>query len=116
MTVLHQYKISFFKKEILNRIFYGMKSINPLLDQLITDDQTVDDVDESLEAINALLNGDINEINYSGQSLNTIVASPLITLIYDDPEYDANSSHFSLPTSEFKIITEAWRDYLIKNQ
>ncbi|WEK20376.1 MAG: hypothetical protein P0Y49_04380 [Candidatus Pedobacter colombiensis] len=115
MSVIQNYKINFFKRDILNRIYFGMNSSSNLLDQFITDDQKIEDVIETLEALIALKNGEISKMDYSSQSLVTIVANANNAAIYDRPDYTSNSPQFSISTQDLIIIVEAWKDYIVKN-
>ena len=109
MNILSQYHVIFFKKLIYNNVFYGANTINQLLDQFITEDQTIDDAAETIEALDSLLNEEIIKIHYSGQSLITLVANRVTSSIYDDP--NLNSS-FSLPTLDLKLIMQEWKHFL----
>ena len=112
MDLIKQYKINFFHKNIHGRPYYGMTSVNHLLSQLITDDQHEDDVVETIEAFRSLLNGEINNIEYSGESLTTIVADTSSVSIYDNPNFNNNTEKFSLPTADFFELVKLWIKYL----
>lgn len=112
MDVLEHYNIKFFKKNILSRVYYGMNSINSLLDQLITDDQNIEDVNETIDALNSLISGQINNIEYSSQSLTTIIANLYVAKIYDIPNFNSSSKNFTLPTTDLLIIVNAWKNFI----
>lgn len=111
--MIGQYKIKFYRKNLHGRILFGMNSINSLLDQFVTQDQKLSNIDETLDAVNALLNGEINEINYTRDSGDTVIANNQTTTLYDDPNLSINSPKFSLPTSDFKLIIEAWKNFVL---
>jgi len=84
-------------------VFYDLSATKQLL-------ESIDDV------ITNPLDGDIF---YPTQGLQLSIIGPHITKIYDDQDkfYENQNSptaDFELPTSDFKEIVEAWRDYLVK--
>lgn len=112
MSVIQQYKVNFFKNTIHGSVYNGVNTINPLLDAFLSEDQTLEDVNETIDALNTLLNAEIANVNFSGESLITIVADQSTSTIYELPNYNPNTLSYSLPTVDLKELAEAWRDYL----
>lgn len=112
MNMLQQYNVRFFKKSIHGTIFYGANTVNSLLDQFISEDQIPEDAFETIRALEDVISGSIIEINYSGQSLITLISNSSMSNIYEDPNFGSDSSHFLLPTSDLKMIMEAWAEFL----
>ncbi|OCX52110.1 hypothetical protein BEL04_11480 [Mucilaginibacter sp. PPCGB 2223] len=113
--ILDLYKVNFsssvdFPK--LNRI----SSINTTMSQLIGDHYRLSEVNRLLFGINAVLNNDIPIYDTYTQSLQILITDVSTTRIYIDlDDYEADNSippDFTLPTKDFKVIVEAWRDYL----
>lgn len=114
MNIIAQYNVRFFRKDIHGSIFNGLNTISPLLDQLISDDQNIEDVNETIDALNAVIAGEVNSINYSGESQITLVANSTSATIYADPEYDNTTPSFSLPTEDLKELAQEWKDFLMR--
>lgn len=112
MSLIQQYKVRFFKNTIHGSVYNGINTINPLLDAFLSEDQTFEDVNETIDALSALLNAEITNMNFSGESLITIVADQNTSTIYEVPNYDAKTLSYSLPTVDLKGLVEVWRDYL----
>lgn len=112
MDIIKKYNINFFKKNIHGHLYYGMTSVNRFLNQLITDDQHEQDVNETIDAITLLLNGEINSVEYSGESLTTIIADSSNARIYDVPNFTTSSEKFTLPTADFFEVIKLWKKYL----
>ncbi|MFP5041929.1 hypothetical protein [Parasediminibacterium sp. JCM 36343] len=112
--ILELYKISFYKKLILGNYMKLMSSNNDYLSQFITDFYTLDSANELISGINSILNDEISLIDYSTESLVTLVMDKTISKIYAYAEYNSSTSYFSLPTIHLKIISEEWLDYLTK--
>lgn len=114
--ILNQYKVSFSIKTFFNQNFKSMHTINDMLTVYIMDHNT------PLQA-NLLIN-EINEVlqetkilgGWDTQSLYFCRITPDKTQIYSDLESWKENNNiepdFVLPTSDFKSIVEAWRDYL----
>ncbi|MGZ3873965.1 MAG: hypothetical protein ACXVJD_13665 [Mucilaginibacter sp.] len=53
------------------------------------------------------------------QSMQIALITSLVTNIYEDMDaYEHNNSiapSYSLPTRDFQVIVQAWRDYLLKS-
>lgn len=94
-----------------------MRSISYSLDSIIANFRNVIDCDNLIETINRRSNISQNgEIIYPTQSLQIIAISYTLTKIYHDMEaYDLNPNitpDYSLPTSDFKEIVKAWRNFV----
>lgn len=114
MSVLNNYNVQFFIP--LN---YGGKCIsttNGWMSQLIGDHNTIQTINFVLNNVNQVLNGNIN--HWIGENLGMQIAYVELneTKIYKDSEdWHTNNNitpDFILPTAHFKVIAEAWRDYL----
>lgn len=114
MSILNDYKVQFF-----NRPSYGkqISTINTWLSAYISDYYYIDAINRLLDKnISRVLSGEI--INGGGQTQSSYLANITIseTKIYKDMEAweeDNNiAPDFVLPTLHFKVILEAWRDYL----
>jgi hypothetical protein len=115
MNILTNYKVQFTNKPGFgNQIF----TINTWLSAYINDHYYIEEAER-------LLNGNINRvisreiIKGGGQTQSLYFAEIGIseTKIYQDLEaWELNNNitpDFVLPTIDFKIIVEAWRDYLV---
>ena len=113
MSIIKDYKVSFFKREILGSPVLGMLSVNGYLSQYISEANNIKDADSTINAIKSVLDGEIEKIESTLNSMVTISMDINTTKIYDDPIYDVHTMHFSLPTIHFKELALAWRDFLL---
>lgn len=116
-SVLNQYKVKFFTT-IGNGIHNRITSINDLLSQVIWDSYTIYDANVLLTGISSILNNN-ETIQFNTNSLQVIVVDRNVTKLYEDfNTYNADNTitpYFTLPTSDFKVIVEEWRNYLLKS-
>ncbi len=88
------------------------------LAQYINDHYTLDEADRLLSGINEVLKGKTPLGGGATQSLQLGRVEITSTKIYKDVDdyYDNPSINpdFELPTTDFKIIVETWRNYLQK--
>lgn len=112
-SVLSDYKI-----QLLNRPRFGkgISSINTWLSAYLDDYYYYDAANKLLDSINRVLNGEIPIAGGQTQSLYLADIRINETKIYRDMEaWEENNNitpDFVLPTAHFKVIVEAWRDYL----
>ena len=89
---------------------------NMWLAQYINDHYELSEANRLLSGIDKVLNGQISEGGGVTQSLQYAVVESQDTKIYKDvDDFMDNPSitpDFVLPTADFKVIVEAWRDYL----
>lgn len=114
MHVLNRYEVKF-----INTFEKQIHSINTWLSAYINDHYTIEETERLLNKnINKVLNGEIKKGGGQTQSLYFADITILETKIYQDMEaWEFDNSitpDFILPTSDFKIIVEAWRDYLLQ--
>lgn len=113
--ILTSYEIKFSTSgdyAMLNKI----TSVNDLMSQFIGDHYTLCEANRLLSGIKSVLNSNTSIYWTYTQSLQIAVLNNLITKIYEDIDaYESDNSinpDFSLPTSDFKIIVEAWVNFL----
>jgi len=92
-----------------------MTSTSGLLSQYISEAESITDAESTVNGIQAVVNGEVIKINGSLNSMITIVMIALTTKIYDDPIFDENTVHFSLPNIDFLDIAKLWMQYLMNN-
>lgn len=113
--ILKQYKVSF-----SNPVGFGMKiidSVNVVMNQFIGDHYRPRTANSLLTFINGIISSDSSEfVDTYTQSEQIALINNTITKIYADMDaYGENNNltpDFTLPTPVFKVIVEAWRDYL----
>ena len=116
MSVLNQYKVKFMVRNLFNTNVKSILTISDMLSAYITDLNTANKVNQLLNDITEVLNH-IHPLG-GGQTQSTYLAhiTATETKIYQDmEEWEENNNiqpDFTLPTSDFKVIVEAWRDYL----
>lgn len=117
MNTLTDYKVTFGIKKIHNSNIKFMHSISYSLDSIIADFVSIIGCDHLLKVIN--LSSDIfqkGETVYTTQSLQIITISYNLTKLYHDMKaYDVNPNitpDYTLPTSDFKEIVKAWRNFV----
>ncbi len=113
--ILNQYKVSFSKPT-----GFGKKlifSVNVVMNQFIGDHYTLNDANDLLNFVNEIIssNSSVFVDSYT-QSEQIALINSTVTKIYADMDayLDDNNitPNFTLPTAHFKVIVEAWRDYL----
>jgi len=114
MDALNQYEVKF-----VNTFGKQIYTINTWLSAYINDHYTVEEAERLLNKnINKVLNREIEKGGGQTQSLYFAEITILETKIYQDMEaWEVNNTitpDFTLPTSHFKTIVEAWRDYLLQ--
>ncbi len=116
--ILKQYKVSF-----SNPADFEMKlidSVNVVMNQFIGDHYTLNSANSLLNVIDNTIssNSSVFDEVYT-QSEQIALINSTVTKIYADMDayLDDNSitPNFTLPTAHFKVIVEAWRDYLQQN-
>jgi hypothetical protein len=114
MSILHDYNVNFFLP-----VNYGRKCIsstNDSMSQFIGDHNKVVTINLLINNVNQVINGSVN--HWVGENLGMQIAyvGQSDTKIYKDAQdWHTNNNiapDFVLPTAHFKIIIEAWRDYL----
>lgn len=98
---------------LLNRI----TSVNDLLSQFIGDHYKASETNRLLTGVKMVLNNELTNYESYTQSMQITVVNNSLAKIYGDMDaYEDNNNlaaDFSLPASDFKVILEAWRDYLV---
>ena len=113
MSILNDYKV-----QLLNRPGLGKEifTINTWLSAYLDDYYYYDAANKLLNSINKVLSGEIPIAGGQTQSLYLVEININETKIYRDMEaWEENNNitpDFILPTTHFKVIVEAWRDYL----
>lgn len=116
MSILNNYQVKFSKRNSHGKQVKSLSALNTWLSAVISDYYTVDRANHLLTDVNSVLNG--TNINRGGatQSLYLVHISNNETKIYSDlDEWEANNNvapDFVLPTAHFKVILEAWINYL----
>lgn len=91
-------------------------SVNMWLAQYVNDHYTLSEANSLVSNVDAVLNGQIPLGGGATQSLQYAKIELPDTKIYQDvDDYfddDTITPDFVLPTTHFKVIVEAWRDYL----
>lgn len=113
--ILNQYKVSF-----SNPAGFGKKlifSVNVVMNQFIGDHYTLNRANILLNVIDYILSSNSSEFDeVDTQSEQIAVINSTVTKIYADMDAYLDDNHitpdFTLPTAHFKVIVEAWRDYL----
>lgn len=113
MSVLNEYNVKF-SIEFGNKIIH---TNNGLISTFLYEHHLIT-VNELVDIFTQLSTGKITFLEWPTQSLMLCIASPIETKFYDDGNtwYDNQNapSDFVMPTSDFRIILEAWRDFLTK--
>lgn len=91
-----------------------MDSPNGVLNQFITDYRTAYDITTFLlSIINDVLTGKSQKQILISETLITAVVGKYNTIMYSDPDYsDSDEPEFSLPSLDFKLIIEAWQNFI----
>lgn len=113
--ILNQYKVSFsnpadFEMKLIN-------SVNVVMNQFIGDHYTLNSANSLLNVIDNTIssNSSVFDEVYT-QSEQIALINSTVTKIYADMDAYLDDNNitpdFTLPTAHFKVIVEAWRDYL----
>ncbi|WP_419700955.1 hypothetical protein [Mucilaginibacter sp. NFX135] len=117
-AILNQYKVQFFTL-VGFALGNNITSINDLLSQIIGDHYTIYDANSLLNGIDQVLNNTIPIIEFDTPSLQVAVVNSNITKLYEDfYSYENDNTivpYYSLPTQDFQIIVQAWRNYLVQS-
>jgi hypothetical protein len=112
MDVLSNYKVRFF----LNGEDKMIKCIEHSISGFIYSGcSRVSEANQVLNGINAVMNGSSPFFSTTTQGLVMIVVTESLTKFYIEYEYDEDPNMeaiYQLPTAHFKVILEAWRNYL----
>jgi hypothetical protein len=113
MSILSDYKV-----QLVNRVNFGKQvfTINDDLTICLNTFNSRDEANELLNLINEVIDTSDMEIEYPTRSLGLLLLKKPNTAIYDDIrlwEMDEDiPASYSLPIAHFKIIVEAWKNYL----
>lgn len=114
MSIFNDYNVNFFIP--LNYKGKCLSTINDWMSQFIGDHNKIETINSVLGNVNQVLNGNVN--HWIGENLGMQIAYVDVneTKIYKDAnDWYVNNNitpDFVLPTTHFKVIVEAWRDYL----
>lgn len=113
MSILSDYKV-----QLVNRTNFGKQifTVNDYLTACLNDFYYLEKVNDLLNNTNEVINTNGLEIEFPTQSLYLIIITNSNVNIYQDMEAWDESNNitpdFVLPTAHFKVIVEAWRNYL----
>ncbi len=118
MNTLSKYKIQFGIKIFLNTEFEFISSSNDSLSSFIGTFYSVSSSNQLLNATNDVIHKPLDgDMFFPSQALQLAIIDSQTTRIYEEQDkfYENENSlpDFQLPTSDFKVIVEAWRDYLV---
>lgn len=113
--ILKQYKVSF--SNPVSNSMKDISTINETLSAFIWDHYTLSDANDLLNFINDIIssNGSVFEEVYTQSEALALINSTTTKIYIDMDAYGENNNltpDFTLPTTDFKVIVEAWRDYL----
>ncbi len=115
MNTLEKYKVSFYIHSALGK---RLKTINDWLSLYIWDHYDLTLANLLFNEVNSVVNGEKRNGGWDTQSLYLAKITKNTTKIYKDLyDWEENNNiapDFELPTSDFKVIVEAWRDFLAK--
>jgi len=113
MSVLTDYSVQFSTRQKFGKT---LSTKNDALTAYISDYYTVDDVNRLLDGLTKVLNGQIPLAGGATQSLYLANITQSQTKIYMDYDTWENNNNitpdYTLPTSDFKAIVDAWKTYL----
>jgi hypothetical protein len=117
-SVLENYQVKF-DSDKLKSGFKSISTSNEWLSQFIDDHYTISETDRLLSGIKTILaEGHINGGGFPSQSYQLAIINNSVTKIFIDLEEWEEDNNiipaFTLPTNDFKIILEAWREQLSK--
>lgn len=115
MDVIKKYNINFFEREDIGK---DLSTNNDILSCYVWEHRNIQETDQSLRFVDQVLKGISLEIEYPTKSLYVIIFTESVVKIYDDAdEWERDNNReptYTLPTLDFKIILEAWRNFLIE--
>lgn len=112
MSVLNDYNVNFFVTD------YGRKRLstkNKILTQFIGDHNSPLTATNLLSKINQVLSNQISSSEPSSLSMFVATVTATSSKLYtsfEDLDNNPSNPAFALPTNHFKIILEAWINYL----
>ena len=116
MSILNNYQVKFIMRNSHGKQVKSLNTSNTWLSALITEYYTIDRINDILSEINGVLNGIYPLAGGVTQSLYLSRITIIETKIYQDLEaWEQNNNiqpDFVLPTSHFKVILEAWKEFL----
>lgn len=114
--ILNQYQVKFLVRDSFTTSVKSLSTINTWLSAYLSDYYTIGLSDQLLSDVNAVLNGDYPLGGEATQSMYYADIRQSETKIYKDVDAWGENPNITpdcvLPTSDFKVIAEAWRDYL----
>ncbi|MEC5157472.1 hypothetical protein [Chryseobacterium sp. MP_3.2] len=115
MNALEKYQVSFY---IHNPLGKSIKTINDWLSLYIGDHYYPTIANLLVNEVNSVFTGEKSYGGWDTQSLYLAKITKTTTKIYKDlyhwEENNNIAPDFELSTSDFKVIVEAWRDFLAK--
>lgn len=115
MNILTDYKIQFFNRQGFGK---NLLTINGMLTGYLSDHYYLSLANLLLTEIDSVLNGEKTIGGWDTQSMYLAKISVSETKIYQDMEAWEENNNISpdcvLPTAHFKVIVQAWRDYLMQ--
>lgn len=115
MSVLDDYKVRFGVQDAFGEQIKMIYTNNGLISSFLYEHHLIK-VNELVDIFTKLLTGEVTFLESPTQSLLLCIANPIETKFYDDGDVWYNNPNatpdFVMPTSDFKVILEAWRDYL----
>jgi hypothetical protein len=112
MSVLSDYNVKLYNNTQFEKQIF---SINTWLSAYIYSHSTLNKANQLLNLINDTLIAPPNSVSeMPTQGMYIAIISPTETKIYHDIDnwMDNLTADFTLPTAHFKVIVEAWRNYL----
>lgn len=117
MSVIQDYQVNFSTDIFFSKEFKKISTISDPLSNFLSDHNTLLTANLLLDEVNAVIAGTKPVGGWDTQGLSLAIITATTTKIYNDLDAWENNNNmppsFSLPTSDFKIIVEAWRDFLI---
>ena len=116
MSVLSNYKVKFGVKKFFDTEYEFIETISESLNSFIWEANSASRANQLLDAISYALENSDSNITYPAQSMMLAIIKKLTTTIYNEMDNYESPNYppdFELPTSDFKIILEAWRDFLV---
>ncbi len=115
MRILDEYKVKFGIQNVFGEQSKMIYTNNGLISTFLYQHSLIE-INQLLDVFTKLLTGEVTFLESPTQSLLLCIANPTETMFYDDGDAWYNNPNatpdYVLPTSDFKVIVEAWRDYL----
>jgi hypothetical protein len=116
--MVQDYQVKFELKKFFDKEFKGIYTTSDLLSSYIVEHNNLKKANLLSAEINAVLNGTKTSGGWDTQGLLLAKITASETKLYDDFEAWAENNNiapsFVLPTPDFKVIVEAWRDNLLE--